>query len=123
VAAVAQRRRRPVGPRPHPHAESACDSAQLAAYLFDFGPERAGEFVRDLGKRDPDARLNLLLTDGRRIIATRWNDTLSILHTRGGGGGVVASEPCDDDPGWADVPGHHLVDVADGVVTVTELEA
>ena len=121
MAAVAQRRRRPVDPRPHPHAESACDSAQLAAHLFDFGPERAGEFVRDLGKRDPDARLNLLLTDGRRIIATRWNDTLSILRT--GGGGVVASEPYDDDPGSADVPDHHLVDVADGVVTVTELEA
>jgi len=93
----------------------------VAAHLFDFGPERAGEFVRDLGKRDPDARLNLLLTDGRRIIATRWNDTLSILRT--GGGGVVASEPYYDDPGWADIPDHHLVDVADGVVTVTELEA
>ena len=106
---------------PRPHAESACDSAQLAAHLFGFGPERAGEFVRDLGKRDPDARLNLLLTDGRRIIATRWNDTLSILHTRGGF--VVASEPYDDDPGWADVPDYHRVDVADAVVTVTELEA
>ena len=105
----------------HPHAESACDPAQLATHLLDFGPERAGEFVRDLGKRDPDARLNLLLTDGRRIIATRWNDTLSILRT--GGGFVVASEPYDDDPGWADVPDHHLVDVADGVVTVTELKA
>ena len=45
----------------------------------------------------------------------------SILHTRGGV--VVASEPYYDDPGWADVPGHHLVDVADGVLTVTELEA
>ncbi|HEV2252209.1 MAG TPA: DinB family protein [Streptosporangiaceae bacterium] len=106
---------------PHPDAGSACDSAQLAAHLFGFGPERAGEFVRDLGKRDPDARLNLLRTAGRRIIATRWNDTLSILRT--GGGFVVASEPYDDDPGWADVPDHHLVDVADGVVTVTELEA
>jgi gamma-glutamyl hercynylcysteine S-oxide hydrolase len=106
---------------PRPHAEPACDSAQLAAHLFDFGPDRTGEFVRDLGKRDPDAQLNLLLTDGRQIIATRWNDTLSILHTRGGV--VVASEPYDDDPGWADVPDHHLVDVADGVVTVTELEA
>lgn len=39
------------------------------------------------------------------------------------GGGVVASEPYDDDPGWADIPDHHLVDVADGVVIVTELEA
>ena len=36
---------------------------------------------------------------------------------------VVASEPYDDDPGWADVPDHHLADMADGVVTVTELEA
>jgi len=106
---------------PHPDAGSARDSAQLAAHLFGFGPERAGEFVRDLGKRDPDARLNLLRTGGRQIIATRWNDTLSILRT--GGGFVVASEPYDDDPGWADVPDHHLVDVADGVVTVTELEA
>jgi glutamine amidotransferase len=106
---------------PHPHAESACDSAQLAAHLSGFGPERAGEFVRDLGKRDPDARLNLLLTDGRRIIATCWNDAISILRTRGGV--VVASEPYYDDPGWADVPDHQRVDVADGVVTVTELEA
>ncbi len=51
--------------------------------------------VRDLGKRDPDARLNLLQTDGRRMIATRWNHTLSILRT--GGSVVVASEPYDDD--------------------------
>jgi formylglycine-generating enzyme required for sulfatase activity len=43
---------------------------------------------------------------------------LFILRT-----GVVASEPYDDDPGWADVPDHHLADMADGVVTVTELEA
>jgi gamma-glutamyl hercynylcysteine S-oxide hydrolase len=86
---------------PHPHAESACDSAQLAAHLFGLGPERAGEFVRDLRKRDPDARLNLLLRDGPRVIAIRWNDTLSILRT---GCVVVASEPYDDDPGWADVP-------------------
>ena len=101
---------------------SSATLSRPAAYLFGLGPERAGEFVRDLGKRDPDARLNLLLTGGWRIIATRWNDTLSILRT-GGGGFVVASEPYDDDPGWADVPDHHLVDVADGVVTVTELEA
>jgi glutamine amidotransferase len=39
------------------------------------------------------------------------------------GGVVVASEPYDDDPRWADIPEHHLVDVAGGVVTVTELEA
>jgi DinB superfamily len=32
-------------------------------------------------------------------------------------------EPYDDDPGWADVADHHLADMTDGVVTVTELEA
>jgi len=106
---------------PHPAAESMCDSAQLAAHIFEFGPERTGEFVADLGKRDPDARLNLLLTNGDRILATRWQDTLSVL--RADGGVVVASEPYDDDPRWRDVPDHHLVDITVGAVTITDLEA
>ncbi len=106
---------------PHPAAESACDSAQLAAHLFEFGPERAGEFVTALGRRDPGARLNLLITDGQRILATRWNDTLSVLRT--GEAVVVASEPYDDDARWADVPDHHLVDATADTVTITDLEA
>jgi gamma-glutamyl hercynylcysteine S-oxide hydrolase len=105
---------------PHPAAESVCDAAQLAAHAFEFGPERVGEFVADLGKRDPGARLNLLLTDGRRILATRWKDTLSVLRTERGV--VVASEPYDDDPRWADVPDFHLVDVTADAVTMTGLE-
>jgi glutamine amidotransferase len=105
---------------PHPAAESACDSALLAAHLFEFGPERVGEFVAGLAKRDPGARLNLLLTDGRRILATRWGDTLSVL--RADDGVAVASEPYDDDPRWADVPEHHLVEVTADAVTVTDLE-
>jgi len=106
---------------PHPAAESVCDSAQLAAHLFDFGPERAGEFVADLGKRDPGARLNLMLTNGRRVLATRWGDTLSVL--RADDGVVVASEPYDDDPRWTDIPDRHLVDISAGAVTMTNLEA
>jgi gamma-glutamyl hercynylcysteine S-oxide hydrolase len=106
---------------PHPAAESVCDSAELAAHLFDFGAERVGEFVAALGRRDPGARLNLLLTDGQRILATRWNDTLSVL--RAADGVVVASEPYDDDPGWADVPDHHLVEVTATTLTTTDLEA
>jgi gamma-glutamyl hercynylcysteine S-oxide hydrolase len=105
---------------PHPAAESVCDSAQLAAHLFGFGPRRVGDFVTALARRDPGARLNLLLTDGQRILATRWGDTLSIL--RAADGVVVASEPYDDDPRWADVPEHHLVEVTVGAVTVTDLE-
>ncbi len=105
---------------PHPAAESACDSALLAAHLFEFGPERVGEFITGLAKRDPGARLNLLLTDGRQILATRWGDTLSVL--RADDGVAVASEPYDDDPRWADVPEHHLVEVTADAVTVTDLE-
>ncbi len=106
---------------PHPAAESVCDSAQLAAHLFDFGAERAGEFVAAFGQRDPAARLNLLLTDGSRVLATRWGDTLSVLQ--GDDGVVVASEPYDDDPRWTDIPDHHLVDVSNGTVSITDLEA
>jgi glutamine amidotransferase len=105
---------------PHPNAESVCDSAELAANLFDSGPEQVGEFVSKLGARDPAARLNLLLTDGDRILATAWNDTLSVLRTDEGV--AVASEPYDDDPRWDDVPDHHLVDVTTDAVTITDLE-
>jgi glutamine amidotransferase len=105
---------------PHPAAESVCDSAQLAAHLFESGPERAGQFVAALGHRDPAARLNVLLTDGQRILATRWNDTLSVLRTDDSV--VVASEPYDDDPRWADVPEHHLVSATADGVTITDLE-
>jgi gamma-glutamyl hercynylcysteine S-oxide hydrolase len=105
---------------PHPAAESVCDSAQLAAHLFESGPEQAGQFVAALGHRDPAARLNLLLTDGQRILATRWNDTLSVLRTDDSV--VVASEPYDDDPRWADVPDHHLVSATADALTITDLE-
>ena len=74
-----------------------------------------------LGRRDPAARLNVLLTDGLRVLATRWDNTLSILRAEDGV--VVASEPYDDDPRWADVPDHHLVEVEGDKVTLTDLEA
>jgi glutamine amidotransferase len=105
---------------PHPAAESMCDAAQLAAHVFEFGPARVGKYVADLGRRDPGARLNLLLTDGQRILATRWKDTLSVLRTERGV--AVASEPYDDDPRWTDVPDFHLVDVTADAVTMTSLE-
>jgi gamma-glutamyl hercynylcysteine S-oxide hydrolase len=48
-----------------------------------------------------DARLNLLLMDETTIVASVFGDTLSALV--GDGFVVVASEPYDDSPGWADV--------------------
>jgi glutamine amidotransferase len=106
---------------PHPAAESVCDSAQLAAHLFAFGPERLGEFVAAVGRRDPGARLNVLVTDGQRVLATRWTDSLSVL--RADDGVVVASEPYDDDPRWRDVPEYHLLEVDGEAITMTGLEA
>lgn len=59
-------------------------------------------------------RLNLLVSDGRSIIATACGDTL--CWRLGDGGVVVASEPYDDEPGWNDVPdGSLLLATAEGV--------
>lgn len=62
-------------------------------------------------------RLNLLLTDGRRIAATAWGNSLFTLAP-----GFVASEPLDDDPAWRRVPDHALVAVDGEGVTCEPLE-
>ena len=103
-------------------AESVCDSAALAAHLLsdpDLGePDAVGARVAAVGAADPRARLNVLLTDGQRVLATAWGDTLSVLASDEGV--LVASEPCDDDPRWVDVPDRSLVSVGpDGVSTTS----
>jgi glutamine amidotransferase len=105
---------------PQLRAESVCDSAVLAAYVFERGAEHLGKVVREVGGRDPGARLNLLATDGTRLLATTWGDTLSVLRTDDGV--LVASEPTDDDPRWTDVPDRSLVDVSAGLITISSLE-
>lgn len=101
-------------------AESVCDSAILAASIFARGLDTLGDTVVELGAADPAARLNILAANGSRLLATTWGDTLSMLHEADGV--VLASEPYDDDPRWADVPDRHLVEAtADGVV-LTALE-
>jgi glutamine amidotransferase len=101
-------------------AESTCDSALLAQHIFAIGPAALAETVVDLSRRDPTARLNLLLTDGTRLLATTWGDTLS--YRVYGDGYVVASEPYDDDPHWVDVPDRHLLDVTLNGINLTPLE-
>ena len=95
-------------------AESACDSAILAATIFERGLEALGDTIAEIGAADPLARLNVLAANGSRLLATAWGDTLFIL--RRDDGVVLASEPYDDAPGWEDVPDRHLVEVtAEGV--------
>lgn len=101
-------------------AESVCDSAVLAATIFARGADALGEAVVELGAADPDARLNVMAANGSRLLATTWGDTLSMLHTADGV--LLASEPCDDDPRWVDIPDRHLVCAEAGDVTVTALE-
>ena len=100
-------------------AESTVDSALLAALVFDRGPGRLGDVVREVAAADPAARLNLLAADGTRLLATTWGDTLSVLVTAEGT--ARASEPWDDDPAWADVPDRSLVEVTPDGLTVTPL--
>src|SRR5271166_3808561 len=101
-------------------AESVCDSAILAALIFDRGLDALGETIVEVGGEDPNARLNMLAANGSRLLATTWGDTLSIL--RRDGGVVLASEPYDDQPGWEDVADRHLVEATADGVTLTALE-
>ncbi|MFC6285693.1 ergothioneine biosynthesis protein EgtC [Nocardioides sp. GCM10027113] len=101
-------------------AESTCDSAVLAAHVFERGAEKVADTVRGVAERDPDAFLSLLLTDGASITAVSWGDTLSYLVEPDGV--VVASEPWDDDPRWVDVPDRQLLRVSPDGVTVTGME-
>ncbi len=52
-------------------------------------------------------RFNFLLTDGRSVAATAAGDTL--WYRQAGGAVTVASEPGDDEPGWAEVPDRHVL--------------
>lgn len=90
-------------------AESTNDSALLAAMIFERGLDALGDTVAEVGRSDPNARLNILAGNGSRLLATTWGDTLSALRCEDGV--VLASEPYDDDPGWREIPDRHLVSV------------
>ncbi|MEV5333256.1 ergothioneine biosynthesis protein EgtC [Streptomyces werraensis] len=77
--------------------------------------------VAEVAAAAPDARLNLLLTDGATVAATAWGDTLWHL-ARPGGGTVVASEPYDDDPNWQEVPDRTLLAASRTDVLLTPLK-
>jgi gamma-glutamyl hercynylcysteine S-oxide hydrolase len=103
-----------------PSAESTCDSALLAAHVFALGADQVARTIPDVARRDPRAILNVLLTDGSRIVGITWGDSLSYRQTSDGV--VVASEPWDDDLDWIDIPDRHLIDVTPRGITLTGLE-
>jgi glutamine amidotransferase len=79
-----------------------------------------GELVTEVAEAAPGSRLNLLLTDGTVLVATAWTHALSYRETADSV--VVASEPCDTEPGWHEVPDRHLVVAKPGSVDLLPLE-
>ncbi|POM26056.1 Amidohydrolase EgtC [Actinomadura rubteroloni] len=105
--------------------ESTVDSALLAALLWRraTGPLDAvvENLLYDIVEHDIAACLNLMVTDGTRVVATTWAETL--CYRREDDGVLVASEPHDDGEGWMTVPDRSIV-VADAhSLTVRPLRA
>ena len=100
--------------------EARVDSALLWAlvrYRLQIGlapAEALADTVGALRAAGLTGRFNFLLTDGRVIAATAAGDTL-FYRQFPGSAVVVASEPCDDQPGWTEIAG-------DSVVTATPLQ-
>ncbi len=77
---------------------------------LDRGHDPAGAMREVTALVDPgdDVALNLLLSDGTRVVATAWGNSLFICPHDDSF--LVASEPLDDDPAWNPVPDRSLVD-------------
>lgn len=125
---VGTKLRRLVSDRRAAGIEGASDSEVLFALALDHLDQGAtagdalSEVTRTVLELTP-ARLNLVLSDGRSIAATAWGDSLSVLSGAGlaEGGSLVASEPCDDEPGWQVVPDGSLVVATAEGLSVTSL--
>lgn len=77
-------------------------------------------------KHEAQARLNVAVGDGDRIVAARSavgqpTDTLWVLEggRRWDGAHLLASEPLDDDPDWTSVPEGGVVEVSAAGITQT----
>ena len=105
--------------------EARCDSA--LAWALVAARLRAGEptatalagVIADLRGHGVTGRFNFLLTDGAAIAASAAGDTL--CYQVAGPVVLVASEPGDDGPGWADVPDNSVLTAVPGAVEVWPL--
>ena len=82
--------------------------------------DAVAEVVRAAVASVPEARLNLLVTDGQTIVASTWWHSLSVRIADGAV--TVASEPTDDAPDWTAVPDRRLVVVTPSTMDITPLE-
>jgi glutamine amidotransferase len=101
--------------------EGAADSEVVFALVLDAMDAGCSPSSALAGVvRSVPGRLNLLLTDGQRIWATAWGDSLSVVCR--GEAVVVASEPFDDERDWTPVPDRSLVIASDGACRINPLE-
>jgi glutamine amidotransferase len=77
--------------------------------------------MADVVAAAPRSRLNLLLTDGRTVVATAWWHALSV-RLEPGTSTLISSEPLDDDPAWQPVPDRHLAVATAGSVDLRPLD-
>ncbi|HEY4397099.1 MAG TPA: ergothioneine biosynthesis protein EgtC [Acidimicrobiia bacterium] len=105
--------------------QSATDSELLFALVLDrvdtgASPADALVSVTALVENEQaDARLNFLITDGERIAATAWRNSLFLLDDRRLEGAVaIASEPYDDDERWEPVPDGSVVELDDDKLAI-----
>jgi glutamine amidotransferase len=115
---VAAKLRRLVSDERLDQVEGGADSELLFALVLDsldagaaLG-EALGVVVRLVSELSPTSRLNMALTDGRRVAATEHGESLFVR--RADDRVEVASEPYDDDPAWEPVPPRTVVDAAIG---------
>ncbi|UQU65687.1 ergothioneine biosynthesis protein EgtC [Couchioplanes caeruleus] len=81
--------------------------------------EAVTEVLAEVDLAAPGSRLNLLLTDGRQIVATTAGHALSVRAAPAAV--LVSSEPLDDDPAWQAVPERHLLVATPSTLTITPL--
>lgn len=75
--------------------------------------------VHDVEAVAPGSCLNFLLGNGSELWASTWGHTLYVLVDELQA--LIASEPFDDSPGWAQVPDRHLVCARPGHLIITPI--
>jgi len=101
--------------------EGVTDSEVLFGLVLDqldagASPADALAHTVKLAEDVSTGRLNLLLSDGERVVATAVGNSLFELD-----GTIVASEPLDDRPGWKQLPERSLVELGPAGPTCTTL--
>jgi glutamine amidotransferase len=122
--------RRQVTEQRAPAIDGTSDSEVLFALVLDAldggaAPEHALASVIAAAAEQGESFLNLILSDGHTMWATTWGNSLFLLQGAGlaTGGVLVASEPLDDDAGWAPVPERSLVRASCTAVDVSPLSS